>query len=223
VKEADFYEVLEDKKVRCNACERRCIILPGRRGACRIRENRDGKLYLLTYGHPVSVNIDPIEKKPLFHFFPGTDILSYSTVGCNFFCKYCQNWEISQANPEDYPTPYVPPEHMAYSALRYGTIGVAHTYTEPTVYYEYARDIGLEVKRLGLYNVFVSNGYFTLELLDDAVRFLDAINIDLKGDEKGGGHRGRRQRGEAEHQGGLQAWHTPGGHHAHHPRLQRRP
>lgn len=184
VKEALFYEKLEGGKVRCNTCERRCIILPGRRGACRIRENRDGKLYLLTYGHPVAIHIDPIEKKPLFHFYPGTEILSYSTVGCNFFCKYCQNWDISQASPEDYETPYVPPEEMVEMAIRYGTIGVAHTYTEPTVYYEYARDIGLLGKKRGLVNVFVSNGYFTLEVLNDMVKFVDAINIDLKGDEK---------------------------------------
>ena len=184
MKEALFYERLDDNKVRCNTCERRCIILPGRRGACRIRENRDGKLYLLTYGHPVTINLDPIEKKPLFHFYPGTDILSYTTVGCNFFCKYCQNWDISQASPEDYPTPYVPPEEMVELALKYDSIGVAHTYTEPTVYYEYARDIGILAKEKGLVNVFVTNGYFTEEVLNDAAKFVDAMNIDLKGDEK---------------------------------------
>jgi len=179
-----FYERLPGNKVRCNTCERRCIILPGRRGACRVRENRDGKLYLLVYGHPVSIHIDPVEKKPLFHFMPGTDILSYSTVGCNFFCKYCQNWDISQASPEDVETPYVPPAEMAAIAYERGTIGVAHTYTEPTVFYEYARDIGMEVKKLGLVNVFVTNGYFTKEVLRDMIGFVDAVNVDLKGDKK---------------------------------------
>lgn len=179
-----FYEKLDGSKVRCNTCERRCIILPGRRGACRVRENRNGKLYLLVYGHPVSIHIDPIEKKPLFHFLPGTDILSYSTVGCNFFCKFCQNWDISQASPEDFQTPYVSPAEMAAIAFERRTVGVAHTYTEPTIFYEYARDIGKEVKKLGLVNVFVSNGYFTKEVMKDMIAFVDAVNIDLKGDEK---------------------------------------
>ncbi len=181
VKEAVFYERLGEGKVRCTACERRCVVLPGRRGACRVRENRNGKLYLLVYGRPVAIHIDPIEKKPLYHFLPGSDILSYSTVGCNFFCRFCQNWEISQANPEDYETPYVSPEEMVETAVRYGSVGVAHTYTEPVVFYEYARDIGVLARKRNLVNVFVSNGYYTEEVLEDMTTFLDGINIDLKG------------------------------------------
>ncbi len=176
-----LYRQLDDSKIQCIACERRCVILPGKRGACRIRENRNGELILLTYGKPVGISVDPIEKKPLYHFYPGSPILSYATVGCNFFCKYCQNWDISQARPEDYEVPYIPPEELARMAS--GTLGVAHTYTEPSVFYEYARDVGLNVKRMGMKNVFVTNGYFTEELMKDAISFLDAMNIDLKGDE----------------------------------------
>ena len=180
--EALFYERLDGNKVRCNLCERRCIIPGGGRGVCLVRENRGGTLYSLVYGHPVTVAVDPIEKKPLFHFLPGTDILSLATVGCNFKCLHCQNWEISQARPEDVSTPYVLPERIVSEALRLGIPSIAYTYVEPTIFYEYARDIGILAKRHGLSNVFVTNGYFTKEVLKDMRSWLDAMNIDLKGD-----------------------------------------
>ncbi len=180
--EAKFWRPLENGWVECNLCERRCRIPPGGRGVCLVRENRDGKLYTLVYGKPVSMHMDPIEKKPLFHFFPGSWILSYATVGCNFKCKFCQNWEISQARPEDFDLPEVSPERMVWLAEREGSIGIAHTYTEPTVFYEYARDIGLLARKKGMVNVWVTNGYFTLEVLKDLATWVDAMNIDLKGE-----------------------------------------
>ncbi len=179
-----FYERMGGKKVRCNLCERRCVIPEGTRGVCGVRENRDGTLYSLVYGRPVSVAVDPIEKKPLFHFLPGTDILSLATVGCNFKCLHCQNWEISQARPEDIPTPYVPPEKILEAAVKEGVPSIAYTYVEPTIFYEYARDIGTLAKKHGINNVFVTNGYFTEEVLKDMRGWLDAMNIDLKGDAR---------------------------------------
>ncbi len=182
--EARFYEKLDGGAVRCNLCERHCVIPPDGRGVCLVRENREGKLYTLVYGKPVAMHLDPIEKKPLFHFYPGSWIFSYSTVGCNFKCLFCQNWEISQARPEAFDLPYVPPERVVWLAEREGSIGIAHTYTEPTVYYEYARDIGVLAKERNMVNVWVTNGYFSRELLRDLVGWVDAMNIDLKGDER---------------------------------------
>ncbi|RLG17720.1 AmmeMemoRadiSam system radical SAM enzyme [Nanoarchaeota archaeon] len=175
--EALFYRKLNGK-VKCTLCPRGCVIAEGKRGFCRVRENREGKLFSLVYGRPVSIAIDPIEKKPLFHFYPGTDFLSYSTVGCNFACKFCQNWEISQASPEDFNVPYVSPERMV--ELARGTRGIAHTYTEPTVFYEYAYDISKLAHEVGLVNVFVTNGFTNPRPLRKISKFLDGANIDLK-------------------------------------------
>ncbi len=146
-----------------------------------MRENREGVLYSLVYGKPVSIALDPMEKKPLFHFYPGTQILSYATAGCNFKCLFCQNWEISQVPPEKVPAEDVSPEEMVRLALSVGSVGIAHTYTEPTVFYEYARDIGRLARERGLVNVWVSNGYFTEDVFRDLRGWLDAINVDLKG------------------------------------------
>lgn len=182
MKEALFYEKLDGGSVRCNLCERRCSIPLGGRGVCLVRKNANGRLYSLVYGKPVSIALDPMEKKPLFHFYPGTSVLSYATAGCNFKCLFCQNWEISQALPENVPSREVSPEEMAEIAVHMGSVGIAHTYTEPTVFYEYARDIGILAKEKGLVNVFVTNGYFTREVLKDMKGWLDAANVDLKGD-----------------------------------------
>jgi len=179
-REAKFWEVLEGKKVRCNLCRRHCIILPGRRGVCMVRENRDGKLISLSYGNVVSIAIDPIEKKPLFNFKPGTEVLSYSTMGCNFKCRYCQNWEISQALPEEVRYEEIPAEVLVEIALQYKTPGIAHTYTEPTIFYEYAFEVSKIAKEKGLFNVWVTNGYIEKEPLKEIRPYLDAANIDLK-------------------------------------------
>lgn len=182
--EALFYERLKNGEVRCNLCERHCVIPDGKRGVCGVRENNGGTLYSLVYGYPVSIAVDPIEKKPLFHFMPGSDVLSLATVGCNFMCLYCQNWEISQARPGDFPAPYIPPERIVDEAVSNNIPGIAYTYVEPTIFYEYARDIGVLAKERGLYNVFVTNGYFTEDVLKDMRGWMDAMNIDLKGDAR---------------------------------------
>ncbi|MBM4091748.1 MAG: AmmeMemoRadiSam system radical SAM enzyme [Planctomycetes bacterium] len=165
---------------QCNLCPKGCIIEPGQSGECRVRINVDGKLLAVTYGRPCAVNVDPVEKKPLFHFLPGTRILSIATVGCNLHCKNCQNWEISQANPEDTPAAELPPEQMAELAARHDCLSVAYTYTEPLVYYEYTLDSCRHVKQAGLRNALVTAGYINEKPLRKLCEFVDAANIDLK-------------------------------------------
>lgn len=172
----------DDLRVRCNLCAHRCVIAPGRQGACCVRENRDGTLVTLVYGRTIAQNVDPIEKKPLFHFQPGSRTYSIATVGCNFRCAFCQNWEISQAPRERDLVTGSPatPAQIAHAAQRAGCASVAYTYTEPTIYAEYALDTAREAAALGLSNVFVSNGYMTPELLDLMAGLIGAINVDLK-------------------------------------------
>jgi pyruvate formate lyase activating enzyme len=153
----------------------------GKRGICRVRENRDGKYYSLVYGNPCAVHLDPIEKKPFFHVLPGTTSFSLATVGCNFQCKFCQNWEISQAFPEDVYSYEVPPEMMVKKAKEIGARSMAYTYVEPTIFYEYMFDIGQLTKREGLLNVTHSNGFMNPGPLKNLCKVLDAANIDLKG------------------------------------------
>ena len=136
--------------VQCELCPKNCVIAPGQSGECRIRVNVDGRLLAVTYGHPCAVHVDPVEKKPLFHFLPGTGILSIATVGCNLHCKNCQNWEISQANPEDVAASELTPESIPELARRYDCLSVAYTYTEPLVYYEYTLDSCIRVREAGL-------------------------------------------------------------------------
>jgi pyruvate formate lyase activating enzyme len=168
--------------VHCFLCAHHCRIAPGDRGLCGVRENRDGVLYTLVYGRPVSVAIDPIEKKPLFHFLPGSMSLSLATVGCNFTCLFCQNAEISQM-PRDHGEiagRFLSPGHVVETALEAGCLSISYTYTEPTVYYEYARDCAELATAAGLKNVFVTNGYMTADALRDIEGHLDAANVDLK-------------------------------------------
>lgn len=177
-KEALFWKK-EGKHIRCFLCNRRCLIPDGKRGQCGIRENHSGKLIALTYGKPCSIAIDPIEKKPLNNFWPGSRVFSLATVGCNFHCGFCQNWQISQAKPEAFPTEFVPPEIIVESALREKCDGIAYTYTEPTIFFEYANDIAKIATKKGLYNIFVTNGYMGQEMLEMA-KWLDAADVDLK-------------------------------------------
>ncbi|MGE5601810.1 MAG: AmmeMemoRadiSam system radical SAM enzyme [Nitrososphaerales archaeon] len=181
--EAILWEPLqrEDKRVRCNLCSHRCVIPPGKLGACCVRENVDGRLYTLVYDRTISQNVDPIEKKPFFHFQPGTKAFSIATPGCNFRCAFCQNWEISQM-PREGAMMGVPlkPADVAKAAKRHGCASVAYTYTEPTIFAEYALDCAAEAKALGLKNVFVSNGYMTPELIERMDGLIDGINVDLK-------------------------------------------
>lgn len=188
MKECYLYKKLSGKKVQCQTCNHRCTIADGKRGICGVRENRKGKLYLLVYGKAIAVNIDPIEKKPFYHFLPGTYSFSIATVGCNFHCPWCQNWNISQAakDPklghkleilgEDWP-----PEKIVRQALKTDCKSIAYTYTEPTIFLEYALDTMKLAYKRGLKNCWVSNGYFTKQTLVKIAPFLDAINIDLKG------------------------------------------
>jgi len=184
MREAMLYEKLGDGRVRCNLCAHRCVIAPGRRGICGVRENRDGTLYSLVYGKAISLAVDPIEKKPLFHFLPGSRAYSVATVGCNFHCLNCQNYAISQ-----YPREHsgriigedVSPSEIVADAIAHGCQTIAYTYTEPTVFFEYAYDTARLAHEKGLKNVFVSNGYMTEEAAEVIIPYLDGINIDLKG------------------------------------------
>jgi pyruvate formate lyase activating enzyme len=179
--EARFYEKIEDKKVRCVICPKQCVISNKKRGFCRVRENRDGVLYSLVYGKPASAGIDPIEKKPLFHFLPGSLTYSISTVGCNFACKHCLNWQISQANPEDLPSIDLPPEKVVENAVKEGSKIIAFTYIEPVMFYEYMMDIAKHAKKEKLKTVIVSNGFVNPAPAKKLYKVVDAANIDLKG------------------------------------------
>ncbi len=184
MKEAMFYSKEKENNVRCNLCSHHCRIKPGHRGICAVRENRDGTLYTLVYGKLISENSDPIEKKPLFHFLPGTRSYSIATVGCNFQCLHCQNWQISQyprlnrdaAIPGDKRSP----EDVVDSAIADGAKSISYTYVEPTIFYEMAFETARLAKKRELKNVFVSNGFMSEEVTRHLSTVLDGINIDLK-------------------------------------------
>ncbi len=182
LKKAMLWESAEDKKVRCKLCNWRCLIDEGKSGRCAVRKNIDGVLYSLNYDKVCSANPDPIEKKPLFHFQPGSSSFSIATMGCNFRCEFCQNWQISQAAIEDgrIDGQAISPEKIVEAAVRNGCKSIAYTYTEPTVFMELCADCGRLAKEKGLTNIFVSNGYQTREAIDFALRWLDGINVDLK-------------------------------------------
>ena len=180
-KEAMFYQRLDDNKVRCLLCFRRCIIQDGQRGFCRNRENRKGTLYSLVYAQPCAVHIDPIEKEPQLHMLPGSDILCLATVSCNSRCKQCHNWHISQKGPGEVETYYLPPEEVVAIALRRGIPTISFTYTEPTVFYEYMYDIARIAKSRGVRILWHSNGLINPEPLRELLKYTDAVTIDLKG------------------------------------------
>ena len=182
MREAVLYERLEDEKVRCRLCAHRCAVAPGRRGLCGVRENRSGTLFSLVYGKLISSAVDPIEKKPLYHFLPGTRSYSIATIGCNFRCDFCQNWQISQHRPEadDFPGTPATPAEVAASAARRRCATIAYTYTEPTIFWEFARDTAVEAHGRGLANVFVTNGYQTPETVEAMTGLIDAANVDVK-------------------------------------------
>jgi len=183
MKEAMFYRKLTHNRVKCDLCPQSCVVNEGDTGFCGVRGNEKGSFYSLVYGLPVSVAIDPIEKKPLFHFAPGTKTLSLATVGCNLRCRFCQNWEISQEFGEIHGDEMFP-EEIIELAKRNNVEGISYTYTEPTVFFEYALDIMKLAKKEGLYNMWVSNGYTNPEPIKTVSKYLDAINIDLKGDDE---------------------------------------
>ncbi|MBD3155300.1 MAG: AmmeMemoRadiSam system radical SAM enzyme [Candidatus Aenigmarchaeota archaeon] len=179
MKKAMFYEKMEGKKVQCHLCPWNCKIISDNTGYCNVRKNIDGKLYSLVYGKLNSIQIDPIEKKPFFHFHPGSKVLSIATVGCNFRCKFCCNPHISQS--ENITGKMVSPNEIVKIALKNDCDGIAYTYTEPTIFFEYAYDIAKLAKKEGLYNVFVTNGYISTQPLEKISKYLDAAVIDVKG------------------------------------------
>ena len=182
MKEARFYEI-KAGKANCFLCNRRCVIPEGGAGYCRVRKNVNGKLQSLVYGKTLTLTVDPIEKKPLFNFMPGTFCNSVSTYGCNFHCEFCQNHHISQDFVEENISVIkkTTPKEIVENTLELGVEGIAYTYTEPTIFAEYALDTMKLAKKEGLYNVWVSNGYMSKEAVEVIAKDLDAINIDLKG------------------------------------------
>jgi pyruvate formate lyase activating enzyme len=177
---ARYCESLPSGEVHCLLCPKGCVIAKGRRGACGVRENRNGSLFTLVYGHPCAIHLDPIEKKPFFHVLPGTLSFSLATVGCNLDCKFCQNWQISQSSPEDVTTRYYSADEIVERALTTSARSIAYTYGEPVVFSEYVQAIAESGARAGLASVVVSNGFINRAPLTDLCRLVDAIKIDLK-------------------------------------------
>jgi pyruvate formate lyase activating enzyme len=190
VKEAMYYNKDAKNKVQCFLCPHHCVIAPGKVGLCQVRRNDGGTLYSLNYNRVSSINLDPIEKKPLYNFYPGSHILSIGSLGCNLTCSFCQNSSISQLPWDEIDryfhitTQSILPDELAEMALRYrskGNIGVAYTYNEPSIWYEYILDAAQEVKKKGLVNVLVTNGYLEEKPLAELLPHIDAVNVDLKG------------------------------------------
>ena len=186
MKEAMFQEKIGEGKIKCGLCNQFCILKEGEPGKCGVRINKNGKLYSLVYGKLVAENVDPIEKKPFYHFLPGSISFSIATCGCNFFCKFCQNYEIAHPPKEGkiYMIVERKPEEVVETAISNGCSSISYTYTEPTVFFEFAYDTAKIAKEKGLKNNFVTNGYMSKEALKEISPYLDAANVDLKGDEK---------------------------------------
>lgn len=178
--EAKFYNKLDNKKIQCKLCPRECIIDNLERGYCGVRENRDGTYYTLVHSQAVTYHIDPVEKKPLFHFLPGEEAFSFATVGCNVECKFCQNWQISQIRPEQAKNYYIPPGSIADQAKKNNTKIIAYTYSEPVIFYEYMYDTILRGNEKGIKSVMISNGFVNPEPLKKLCEIISGIKIDLK-------------------------------------------
>jgi len=181
-KEAMLYEKLPEGKVCCNLCAHRCVIADGKKGICQVRENRGGTLYTLVYGHTIIQHVDPVEKKPLFHFHPGSTAYSIATPGCNFRCRWCQNWDISQMVHDRHfiMGEEASLEQVVAAAQKADCRSIAYTYTEPTIFFEYAYDTARLAHEAGLANLYITNGYMTEEMLETFQPYLDAANVDLK-------------------------------------------
>jgi pyruvate formate lyase activating enzyme len=182
-KEAMLYEKMESKFVHCYLCAHQCKIANSKFGICGVRQNIEGTLYTLVYAQAIAAHIDPIEKKPLYHFLPGSTSYSIATIGCNFKCGFCQNWQISQVSPgnDAFSAGYeLMPQEVVNQAKKNNCLSISYTYTEPTIFFEYALDTAKLAKKAGLYNIFVTNGYMTKEALQTISPYLDAANADLK-------------------------------------------
>ncbi|MCX7715830.1 MAG: AmmeMemoRadiSam system radical SAM enzyme [Endomicrobia bacterium] len=182
-KEALFWQTVDSKQkiIQCLLCPRYCMIKPNHRGYCTVRININGKFYTLNYNHPVSIAVDPIEKKPVFHMLPGSKSFSLATAGCNLRCIHCQNWEISQRLPEEIISYQLTPHQIVKMAIKSGSQSISYTYTEPIIFYEYMLDIAKEAKKYNLRNVMVTSGYINLPPLDELVNYIDVFRVDLKG------------------------------------------
>jgi len=182
MKEARLWEKRPDGTVRCRLCAHECRISPGNHGLCHVRENRNGTLYTLTYGKLIAAHVDPVEKKPLFHFLPGTLTYSIATAGCNFTCRHCQNASISQLPAERHEVPgtFASPETVVREALDHRCESISYTYTEPTIFFEYAYETAVLAHEKGLRNIFVTNGFMTRQAIEMLAPVLDGANIDLK-------------------------------------------
>lgn len=178
---AKWWEPTDNNKILCTLCPRYCKIGDGQPGFCYIRQNHGGKLYTIGYGKPTGFAVDPIEKKPLNHFLPGTTILSFGTAGCNLGCKFCQNWSISKAKLDDENSLDVSPEGVVALAKSYGTPSIAFTYNDPTIFGEYVIDISKIAREEGIKSVMVTAGYIDKEARKDIYKYIDAANVDLKG------------------------------------------
>jgi pyruvate formate lyase activating enzyme len=177
------YKMLKNKQVRCVLCSNNCVIVDGRQGLCHARMNIDGKLYSIVYGYPYGLHVDPIEKKPLYHFLPGQKILSFGTFGCNLFCKGCQNFDMTRADAlmSIRGMRYYSPDEIVDMALKNNIRMIAYTYNEPTIFFEYMMDIAKVAKAKGIKNIIVSNGYINPAPLKELCKYIDAANIDIKG------------------------------------------
>ena len=179
-REASYYEKLGEKKIACRLCPHGCQVADLERGSCGVRENRGGVYYTLVYGQPCAVHVDPIEKKPLFHYFPGSQAYSLATAGCNFSCRFCQNWDISQRRPEQVQHITLMPEEVVRQARLQRCRLIAHTYSEPVVFFEYMRDCAALGREKGIPNVMISNGFIEKKPLQELCRHLGAVKVDLK-------------------------------------------
>jgi pyruvate formate lyase activating enzyme len=181
--EALYWESAPEQKVKCLLCPHECLIPEGRTGVCRVRENRQGTLFTLVYGQPAAVHTDPVEKKPLYHFYPGKQILSVGTYGCNLRCSFCQNYHLSQKDHSSsgHAVLALPPEILMQQALQVkGNTGMAYTYNEPAIFYEYMAETAQQVQQAGMKNVMISNGFISADPLEKLLPLMDAFNIDLK-------------------------------------------
>jgi len=182
MREALLYEKLSGARVKCNVCQWRCVVGPGKYGVCRMRQNVDGVLYSLNYGLASSVAVDPIEKKPLFHFYPGSSVFSLGSWGCNFHCDGCQNWQIACTDVSSLDgSRSISPQQSVDAAKRSSCSGISWTYNEPAIWFEYTLDSAKLAKKNGLYTVYVTNGYITEEALDAIGPYLDGYRVDIKG------------------------------------------
>ncbi len=180
VKKARYFDTLQHRKIKCKLCPRECVIDDHERGYCGVRENRDGQYYTLVYARPCTYHVDPIEKKPLFHFLPGSTAFSIATAGCNLNCKFCQNWQISQVTPEQINSYYLPPEQVAKLSADYRAESMAYTYNEPTIFFEFMYDTAIQAKKYDLNNVVITAGFIQQQPVEDLCKVVDAIKIDLK-------------------------------------------